>query len=215
MKNKFAFTLAEVLITLVIIGVVAALTIPTAINKYRDEELKSQFKKVYSTISQALHKTEMSDFYGYAKCYYLKNANGTVIAKDECSAFIDAFVKNMQVQKTCKGNSLANGCIPVYQSHTTLSNCPGYNHNYMNNNNWSYVLSSGQIINFCRSCSVALFLVDINGFKGPNAYGKDLFSFAVQKDSAANLYITGSDCVFPVEGGKTTDEMIKYALIKK
>ena len=42
---EYGFTLAEVLITLVIIGVVAALTIPTAINKKNDHEIVSRLKK--------------------------------------------------------------------------------------------------------------------------------------------------------------------------
>lgn len=44
--RKNAFTLAEVLITLGIIGVVAAMTIPTLMNKTNDAELKSAYKKM-------------------------------------------------------------------------------------------------------------------------------------------------------------------------
>ena len=51
-KSK-AFTLAEVLITLSIIGVVAALTIPTLIQRTGNEELVSRLQKAYSTLSQA------------------------------------------------------------------------------------------------------------------------------------------------------------------
>lgn len=46
MKN--GFTLAEVLITLGIIGVVAAMTMPTLIQKNQDKELISRIKKTYS-----------------------------------------------------------------------------------------------------------------------------------------------------------------------
>lgn len=52
-KNK-AFTLAEVLITLGIIGIVAALTLPSVITKYQKKQTVAQLKKAYSTISQAL-----------------------------------------------------------------------------------------------------------------------------------------------------------------
>lgn len=48
-----AFTLAEVLITLGIIGVVAAMTIPVLMNYYQEQALLTQFNKAYSTISQA------------------------------------------------------------------------------------------------------------------------------------------------------------------
>ena len=47
------FTLAEVLITLGIIGVVAAMTIPTLNNHLRGKKLESQFKKTYSELNQA------------------------------------------------------------------------------------------------------------------------------------------------------------------
>ena len=58
-KIKNGFTLSEVLITLVIIGVVAALTIPTAINRMQREELRSQFKKAVSTTSQVIQKMKV------------------------------------------------------------------------------------------------------------------------------------------------------------
>ena len=51
--KKTGFTLAEVLITLSIIGVVAALTIPTLIQRTGDEEMVSKLGKAYSTLSQA------------------------------------------------------------------------------------------------------------------------------------------------------------------
>lgn len=54
--RKGAFTLAEVLITLGIIGVVAALTLPSLIQKYQEQVLENQLKKMYSTISQGIQK---------------------------------------------------------------------------------------------------------------------------------------------------------------
>src|SRR5574344_1226697 len=51
--KKCAFTLAEVLITLGIIGVVAALTIPTLINSYQEKATITALKKFYSVASQA------------------------------------------------------------------------------------------------------------------------------------------------------------------
>lgn len=52
MKNKSGFTLAEVLITLVIIGVIAAITVPTLITKYQKEQTVTRLKKAYSALSQ-------------------------------------------------------------------------------------------------------------------------------------------------------------------
>ena len=54
-----AFTLAEVLITLGIIGVVAALTIPTLVQNYKKREVETSLKKIYSTVNQAIKKAEL------------------------------------------------------------------------------------------------------------------------------------------------------------
>ena len=53
MKKRNAFTLAEVLITLGIIGVVAAMTLPTLIQKYQDKSDYTHLKKIYSQLLQA------------------------------------------------------------------------------------------------------------------------------------------------------------------
>ena len=211
-KFKNGFTLAEVLITLVIIGVIAALTIPTAINNTKEQELKSQFKKAYSTISQAINKTNMNDFYGYAQCYYgLDGGDNQVI---ECLDFYTALSKNLQVQKICQGNAKADGCIPTYQSYSTNSSNEGYSESKINNNSIVYVLSDSQIIILYMGGSrpLPLFLVDINGHKGPNAGGKDIFSFRLYKKPDNSPFLASDNCFPTVSGGKTTNDMIKYAL---
>lgn len=60
-KRKLAFTLAEVLITLGIIGIVAAITIPQLVNNYKAKRLRTQFLKSYSTIQQAFKEMEADD----------------------------------------------------------------------------------------------------------------------------------------------------------
>ena len=61
LKKKIAFTLAETLITLGIIGVVAAITIPGLINNYKANKLRTQFLKSYSTIQQAFKLMQEDD----------------------------------------------------------------------------------------------------------------------------------------------------------
>ena len=60
MKLK-AFTLAEVLITLGIIGVVAAMTIPSLMNTISDTRNRSQFFRTYTTLQQVLKRMEADD----------------------------------------------------------------------------------------------------------------------------------------------------------
>jgi len=210
---KFGFTLAEVLITLVIIGVVAALTIPTAINKYKDEELKSQFRKAYSTITQAIYKIEMNDFYGYARCY---SSYDTQLRQDwtDCRAFFDALAKNLHVQKICRGNAKAEGCVPTYYHNHQKGGCEPLAPNGIENDDYVYVLPNGQIIITFGNGWQSRFLIDINGKKPPNALGKDLFEFAMQRDKG-QLYTNSAQCLvapYPTYGGgRTTSAMIQYA----
>ena len=212
-KTKNAFTLAEVLITLVIIGIVAALTIPPAINKYKDEELKSQFRKTYSTITQAIYKTEMNDFYGYARCYTGGNADSNTA---ECGAFFDALAKNLNIQKVCRGNAKADGCVPTY-THKISDGCEGLMVSTIENQSRVYVLNDGQLIITYFGYCFAHFMVDINGHKGPNLLGIDLFQFTLERDKHTGLYTNrAASCyVYPQAGygkGRTTQQMIQYAL---
>ena len=73
--KRAAFTLAEVLITLGIIGVVAALTLPAVITKYQKKQTATQLKKVYTTLSQAIEHAKAD--YGDVSTWGLGEAYGT------------------------------------------------------------------------------------------------------------------------------------------
>ena len=73
MMKKVAFTLAEVLITLGIIGVVAAMTLPALITNYKEKQTVSQLKKFYSTLSQAW--LMMENEYGSMDEWGMSNTN--------------------------------------------------------------------------------------------------------------------------------------------
>ena len=60
-KRVFAFTLAEVLITLVIIGVIAAITVPVLSANYKSQETVSRLKKAFSTIQQSTYKIALAE----------------------------------------------------------------------------------------------------------------------------------------------------------
>ena len=59
--DKRAFTLAEVLITLAIVGIIAAITIPTIVNKYKTTVASTRLKKFYSMMSQAIQLSEIDN----------------------------------------------------------------------------------------------------------------------------------------------------------
>lgn len=89
---KSGFTLAEVLITLVIVGVIAALTIPTVISTYRKSVVESRLKASFSNLSNAVNRSvvdngsivlwDYSDYENFTNKYilpYVKNAKGNCV----------------------------------------------------------------------------------------------------------------------------------------
>ena len=70
------FTLAEVLITLGIIGIVAALTMPTLIQNHRKQVIETRLKKFYSTVNQAVKLAEVD--YGDKKLWYADLAGAQI-----------------------------------------------------------------------------------------------------------------------------------------
>lgn len=143
MKNT-AFTLAEVLITLGIIGIVAAMTMHALIGKYQEAALKSQFKKAYSLLSQSLRQMDVNNGGTALQCYLWpqsKSAGGLpCLAYDEsgnckqwasgsathygydddCDIFQSEFEKTVKILKVCENNALKNGCIPEYNGVDTI-----------------------------------------------------------------------------------------------
>lgn len=131
MHKRYAFTLAEVLITLGIIGVVAALTLPALTAKYQAKILKQQYKKVYNTFSNALLKTYVNNGGSYYVCYYLEGAYSVCSERDpltgactsyssdygydqnsQCDALFNELKTILKVVKACDTQAYKNGCVP-------------------------------------------------------------------------------------------------------
>ena len=142
-KEKFTrgFTLAEILITLGVIGVISAMTIPLMMTKIQKIVLHQQFKKRFSVLQQAFVLGEesfgtkpncwywLSNPYGSAKCV-ARNAkgdcskyqmpDGSNLPSDyngtfgECKAWLNELKTVLRVIQDCEKNAYANGCIPAY-----------------------------------------------------------------------------------------------------
>ena len=116
MKN--AFTLAEVLVTIGILGVVAAMTMPTLIGKQRNKALEAQFKKAHSLVAQVI--TQMSsENIDIAKiyCYNYRDRDERVFIKD--------FAKYVKVVKSEYG-STADLTKLGYENSKFYQSAPGH-----------------------------------------------------------------------------------------
>ena len=105
-RLKSAFTLAEVLITLGIIGVVASMTLPSLVQKYKERELITGVKKVYSDVNNAIMKAQ-SDFGVIGDISVLFDPSNTAqqTAKN--------FLKYFNGAKFCERSS-SKGCSQYY-----------------------------------------------------------------------------------------------------
>ena len=183
MKNK-AFTLAEVLITLGIIGVVAAMTLPDLINKHQNKVLQTAFITSYSLLGQAITKlkadTGLSSLYDYYVVYD-ENEGGYYKSNE----FKEDFAKEL------KFVSYSSQMQPKYRTYDGSKEISADNTSYTMSN-FQYALANGALIFFAINGSVdgrgISLLIDTNGLKGPNRFGFDVFSFKIL---SSNDKITG------------------------
>ena len=200
-----AFTLAEVLVTLGIIGVVAAMTMPSLIQNYQEKVLANQFKKSYSMFSQVLNQVLVDNDMSVPSCYY--NQHQTSYDFSACNEVSAVVLKKLNVVKTCEKKSYENGCIPKY-SGLKQSYLQGFTQDWILNHSKSYVLADGTIIlEYGDDAFPAIFAIDINGKKAPNKWGYDLFSFWTI--SNGGYYILQGTYYSVEDGGKTTNQMMK------
>ena len=175
---KNGFTLAEVLITLVIIGVVAAMTIPTVINNTKKQEYVSKLKKVYSTLAQATN-------------LIIAEEGPIPVWSDEKGVVHGFYKKKLVNAKECGYNS---GCFEQGAYKTLNNNSSGTWNN--DGSMYKLILSDGVQISFepfnsaCDSVgyssqeeNACMFIeADLNGGKLPNTIGRDVFLFVLRKD---------------------------------
>lgn len=169
------FTLAEVLITLGIIGVVAAMTLPSLINNTKGKELEARYKKAYSIITQAVNRMNaeqgfIANWSSYRACSneFAEKFNEYFMlfidcGKDECSTYVDEDNTYMTKYKTFNGNTACADCF----------------------NDGQFILADSMFIsiNHCFEPNKILIAVDINGiYNKPNRYGHDFFVFQITDD---------------------------------
>ena len=191
--RRAAFTLAEVLITLGIIGVVAAMTIPTLIANYQKKQTVSKLKQTYSTISQTLTMAQAE--HGDTTTWEVAGIYGTPTDdtnfnhKDAITKFATKyFIPYLKVSKdfgyTQEQTVNYDGPYsPVTNNYVAGRGTPKYRILLTNDILISVGIGTSSCVggtNPDGSCVSTeyrniIFEVDINGFSKPNTYGKDIF----------------------------------------
>ena len=161
---RAAFTLAEVLITLGIIGIVAAMTIPTLISKYQTKALETGFKKSYAMLMQAVVPIQ-NEFYG---AY-----SGTVTRQSD---FFNALWRNYKILD--ENNTLSTQDMWLKLKYLDSKTRLFVLKDYAGNVSGSYpgcsqlptkILADGSAVGGIYNCAANWIVFDVNGAKGPNA----------------------------------------------
>lgn len=189
-----AFTLAETLITLAIIGIVAAMTLPTLIQNYKEKAMHSKLWHAYSLFSQAYLRAvtengeveywdigDGSDAAGDKKLYdYLKQY---LLEGEDCGEEYGCFYDGDY--KTMSGG--VYGYSP--RNHTR------YARGVLNNGTSFAVASTGT---GCTDTATVqgrcgILYVDLNGYSNPNQAGVDYFAFHITKKGIKPVGMPGYD----------------------
>lgn len=187
-KAKFGFTLAEVLITLGIIGVVAAITIPNLIANQQKKAIGSQIAEAQSILTQAVKQyTADTDEEGSAEFE-------TTLSPQ---AFAEKYFKPyLKIARIC--TKMEDSCWKTGDFYG-FYNLDGTK--YTDHLEYSYVLNNGMIIGFSKidGTSLMSIIVDVNGQGKRNVLGKDVFVFYPY--NSANLCNTGTERYKNIKNG--------------
>jgi len=179
-KSKIAFTLAEVLITILIIGIITSLVIPEIINDTQNQEYYVLMKKNFSALSDATKRMILDNggtfdgFFNNPNDMQNKFGNYLVFTK-KCDAYV-------------------HGCF--YSGTKAWKNLHG-DYGWFDFTDYpTAIMNNGGLIRFALStsdCSTKYGTkdpaehtcgwidVDVNGFKQPNVMGRDIFRFWITK----------------------------------
>ena len=198
--NKQGFTLAEVLITLGIIGIVAALTLTTVIPEIQNKQNIAKWKKEYSVINNAFNEVLADDV---TVCNHTQW--GSCDGQAYTDEFLQAIKSKLKVVDYCAGNAEHRcdndgyknrkykwvGTHNAYSLYRALgvktqSNPGGgspygvYSYNF---SKLALLLQDGSVVYFGESHGGPWIVVDVNNFqKGPNEFGRDVFAINVTSD---------------------------------
>lgn len=181
-KKYTAFTLAEVLIVVGIIGIIAEFTIPNLIVNYQKEQTATQLKKAYSEISQVFLSSTAEN--GFPQTWDW----GTTYTEDANTKFIETYIlPHFFVVQNC-GFNTTGSCTrgKKYYLNKSVSDFPGYQIKLKDGtvlNIWLDGNSSGGM-----PPNLLEFFIDLNGEKPPNTWGKDIFIIIFKKNISNTMF---------------------------
>lgn len=222
MNKKRGFTLTEVLITLGVIGVVSALTIPTLINNYQTKALAIQIRKSVLDIenqidiliteegktsfgSTSISTTDGLDNFMKSHFKVLKTCDSEHTSECFANQEYIAMEGNKTTNFTCSGTSylLANSSVICAQKITTQDVEVEEDTSSTSTPSVSIPSEENKYWQTLEGLNIELY-VDTNGQEGPNIGGRDMFHMYIRPDGRIYDKAVDSDGVCSAPGGDMT-----------
>lgn len=181
-STKPGFTLAEVLITLGIIGVVAALTMPVLVGNYQKKQTVTKLKRAFSVLSQAVLMSELdnesTEFWNYNL---------------EAKEFYDIYLKKYLITtEDVQFSEIRKVVTYRYLNNVEAEGAIGNNNSYaIKLNDGTFVIIDGWFDAIEGNSRNIIF--DINGLAKPNKIGRDVFYFRLYKKKGLIGYDESGD----------------------
>lgn len=183
-KDREGFTLSEILITLVLMGTVMALTIPSMTQKTNKNTYVAGLKKTYGMLDTATNQ--------------IMNNNAGTLIQAPAGGFtgLTNYCNILECNKTCLAGSIQGNCW-ASSTKTLSGGVSTEDYNINGGGHYGAILADGSFVVLyissgnCTADGVSInlpyasdpahrcgqMLVDVNGFKGPNTWGRDIFWF--------------------------------------
>lgn len=195
--KKLAFTLAEVIIVLGIIGIIAELTIPGLVQSSQEAQMVAGLLKFHSTLQQSIQqwKNDTQCYSDSYSCLLAQGADNDTFA-EYVGFFENVLAKNMKIIKKRYFNEPAADWLPSctkdYAGTCTAATITGEVSNNSTGTIAYYLLADGTTFGIMTSSGTEYyeFFVDVNGKKGPNRIGKDTYRMRVGSVGGASKEIS-------------------------
>ena len=163
-----AFTLYEVLIVLVILGVVAAFTIPVVLKEKDKKETITRLQKSYTVFQQSVRMAEIDNG---ENINWVQGTFGDAVSTRK---YFDTYwAPYLRIATYC---DTAQACGYKTGQFYAIDGVPAWTVE-TNANQTSVLLQDGSVVIVASNTWIN---IDINGGKGPNVFGKDLFAYKLQ-----------------------------------
>lgn len=181
MRKIQAFTLTEVLLAIVIVGVIAALVLPSVVTSFQQEIMNHQYSREVNAIHNALDNLTVAENKSsfFSTMMYLDSEPSTY--KDSSGKFIKKYLRIAHDCGDSNGSCFADTYYE-FKNNDKVVYKPDYKGACAQLKNGSSLCLIPQI-----AANKIEGIIDLNGPKGPNVYGKDLRPFSFEPKTRTSL----------------------------